>query len=98
MLPNDTKALSKHIVSFGAAKRKWNTSSCAGCYFYTHFQKGMVHMKIEKLKSGSYRIRKMYKGVTYTVVTDYKPTQREAIKLLDEEMDKAIIAPFVMSF
>ena len=46
-------------------------------------------MKIEKLKSGSYRIRKMYKGVTYSVVTDYKPTQREAIKLLDQEMDKA---------
>ena len=45
-------------------------------------------MKIEKLKSGSYRIRKMYKGVTYSVVTDYKPTQREAIKLLDQEMDK----------
>lgn len=45
-------------------------------------------MKIEKLRSGSYRIRKMYKGVTYTVVTDYKPTQREAIKLLDQEMDK----------
>lgn len=46
-------------------------------------------MKIEKLKSGSYRIRKMYKGVSYSVVTDYKPTQREAIKLLDQEMDKA---------
>lgn len=46
-------------------------------------------MKIEKLKSGSYRIRKMYKGVAYSVVTDYKPTQREAIKLLDQEMDKA---------
>lgn len=45
-------------------------------------------MKIEKLKSGSYRIRKMYKGVTYSVVTDYKPTQREAIKLMDQEMDK----------
>ena len=45
-------------------------------------------MKIEKLKSGSYRIRKMYKGVTYTVVTDYKPTQKEALRLLSEEMDK----------
>lgn len=98
MLPNDTKALSKHIVSFGADKRKWNTSSCAGCYFYTYFQKGMVHMKIEKLKSGSYRIRKMYKGVTYTVVTDYKPTQREAIKLLDAEMDKAKVSKVHMTF
>lgn len=45
-------------------------------------------MKIEKLPSGSYRIRKMYKGTTYTVVTDYKPTQKEAIQLLSAEMDK----------
>lgn len=43
-------------------------------------------MKIEKLKSGSYRIRKMYKGVTYTVITDYKPTQKEAMLLMAEEM------------
>lgn len=45
-------------------------------------------MKIEKLPSGSYRIRKMYKGQTYTVITDYKPTQKEAIKLLADELDK----------
>ena len=45
-------------------------------------------MKIEKLPSGSYRIRKMYKGITYTVVTDYKPTQKEALQLLAAEMDK----------
>lgn len=45
-------------------------------------------MKIEKLPSGSYRIRKMYKGITYTVVTDYKPTQKEALQLLTAEMDK----------
>lgn len=45
-------------------------------------------MKIEKLPSGSYRIRKMYKGSTYTVVTDYKPTQKEALQLLAAEMDK----------
>jgi len=45
-------------------------------------------MKIEKLPSGSYRIRKMYKGITYTIVTDYKPTQKEAIQLLSAEMDK----------
>ena len=55
-------------------------------------------MKIEKLKSGSYRIRKMYKGVTYSVVTDYKPTQREAIKLLDQEMDKVQNKKIRMSF
>lgn len=45
-------------------------------------------MKIEKLPSGSYRIRKMYKGKTYTVITDYKPTQKEAIKLLADKLDK----------
>ena len=45
-------------------------------------------MKIEKLPSGSYRIRKMYKGNTYTVVTDYKPTQKEALQLLSAEFDK----------
>lgn len=55
-------------------------------------------MKIEKLKSGSYRIRKMYKGVMYSVVTDYKPTQREAIKLLDAEMDKAKVSKVHMTF
>ena len=32
-------------------------------------------MKIEKLPSGSYRIRKMYKGQMYAVVFDEKPTQ-----------------------
>lgn len=55
-------------------------------------------MKIEKLKSGSYRIRKMYKGVTYTVVTDCKPTQKEAIQLLAAEMDKAVVSKTRMTF
>lgn len=45
-------------------------------------------MKIEKLPSGSYRIRKMYKGKTYTVITDYKPTQKEAIQLMADELAK----------
>lgn len=45
-------------------------------------------MKIEKLPSGSYRIRKMYKGQIYTVITDYKPTQKEAIQLMAAELDK----------
>lgn len=58
----------------------------------------MKNMKIEKLKSGSYRIRKMYKGVAYSVVTDYKPTQREAIKLMDQEMDKTQNKKIRMSF
>ncbi len=46
-------------------------------------------MKIEKLPSGSYRIRKMYKGKVYTVVKDYKPTQKEAIELMAEQLEKA---------
>lgn len=43
-------------------------------------------MKIEKLPSGSYRMRKMYKGKTYTIITDYKPTQREAITLMADKL------------
>ena len=45
-------------------------------------------MKIEKLPYGSYRIRKMYKGKTYTVVFDYKPTQEEAMQAMAAELDK----------
>lgn len=45
-------------------------------------------MKIEKLPSGSYRIRKMYKGKTYTVVFDYKPTQKEAMQAMAAELDR----------
>lgn len=45
-------------------------------------------MKIEKLPSGSYRIRKMYKGKTYTILFDHKPTQKEAIQAMALELDK----------
>ena len=45
-------------------------------------------MKIEQLPSGSYRIRKMYKGKTYTVVFDRKPTQKEAIKAMSDALDR----------
>jgi Integrase len=55
-------------------------------------------MKIEKLPSGSYRIRKMYKGKTYTVITDYKPTQKEALQLLAEKMDKAPVKSEHLTF
>lgn len=43
-------------------------------------------MNIEKLPSGSYRIRKTYKGKTYTVVTEKKPTEKEALILMAEKM------------
>ena len=55
-------------------------------------------MKIEKLPSGSYRIRKMYKGQTYTVIFDYKPTQKEAIKAMANELDKIKSAKIQMTF
>ncbi len=45
-------------------------------------------MKIEKLPSGSYRVRKMYKGKTYTVVFEKKPTQKEAVQAMASELDK----------
>lgn len=45
-------------------------------------------MKIEKLPSGSYRVRKMYKGTTYSVVFEEKPTQKEALKAISDEMEK----------
>lgn len=44
-------------------------------------------MKIEKLPSGSYRIRKHYKGKRYTVIVDYKPTQKEALKLISDKLE-----------
>lgn len=43
-------------------------------------------MKIEKLPSGSYRVRKMYKGKMYTVIFDGKPTQKEVMLKLSEKM------------
>ena len=45
-------------------------------------------MRIEKLPSGSYRMRKMYKGKMYTVVTDYKPTRKEAIQLMADQLNQ----------
>ena len=45
-------------------------------------------MKIEKLPSGSYRVRKMYKGQSYSVTFDYKPTQKEVMQAISAELDK----------
>lgn len=44
-------------------------------------------MKIEKRESGSYRIRKMYKGQMYTVAFDHKPTQKEAMMAMAKELE-----------
>lgn len=55
-------------------------------------------MKIEKLPSGSYRVRKMYKGKTYTVVFDYKPTQKEILQALSDKMDQEKEIKYRMTF
>ncbi len=46
-------------------------------------------MKIEKRSSGSYRVRKMYKGKTYTLTFDGKPTQKEVVLKMAEKLEKA---------
>ena len=45
-------------------------------------------MKIEKRDSGNYRIRKMYKGKMYTVSFDHRPTQKEAMLAMADELQK----------
>ena len=45
-------------------------------------------MKIEKLPSGSYRVRKMYKGKMYTVIFEGKPTQKEAMLKMAEKLEQ----------
>lgn len=46
-------------------------------------------MKIEKLPSGFYRIRKMYRGKMQTVIFGTTPTQKEALKAMSAELEKA---------
>lgn len=55
-------------------------------------------MKIEKLPSGSYRIRKTYKGQAHTVVFDHKPTQKEIMTAMAKELEKTQSAKTHMSF
>lgn len=45
-------------------------------------------MKLEQLPSGSYRAKKVYKGKTYRVTFDHKPTDREALIALAEVMQE----------
>ena len=49
-------------------------------------------MKMEKLPSGSYRIRK-----TYTVIVDHKPTQKETIELMADAMQGVNVAAHSMT-
>ncbi len=73
-----TKKILYHLQGQIASELTRKSRKFATCIFYTHFKENDI-MKIEKLPSGSYRIRKMYKGKSYQIVTDYKPTQKEAI-------------------
>lgn len=43
-------------------------------------------MKIEKVSSNTYRVRKTYKGRKYTAYFDHKPTQKEALMILSDKM------------
>jgi integrase len=45
-------------------------------------------MKLEKLPSGSYRVKKVYKGKIYRVTFDHKPTEREITIALAEKMEE----------
>jgi len=44
-------------------------------------------MNIEKLPSGSYRITQMYKGKRYRKTLSYKPTPKEAVKIMADLFD-----------
>lgn len=46
-------------------------------------------MKIEKLPSGSYRVRKMYKGKSHSITFEHKPTQKEVLEALSKELGKS---------
>ena len=43
-------------------------------------------MTIEKLPSGSYRVKQMHKGKTYRITFDHKPSQKEIALALAERM------------
>lgn len=43
-------------------------------------------MKLEQLPSGSYRVKKVVKGVTYRVTFDHKPSQKEITLALAEKI------------
>lgn len=49
-------------------------------------------MTIEKLKSGSYRIKQMVNGVTYRATVDHKPSDKEAHLLIADAMARKGVA------
>lgn len=44
-------------------------------------------MKLEQLPSGSYRVKKIVKGITYRVTFDHKPTQSEILSELSKRIE-----------
>lgn len=48
-------------------------------------------MKIERLPSGSYRLRQQRNGQKYTVVVDHKPTKAEAYRLIDDAQRQKLL-------
>lgn len=55
-------------------------------------------MKIEKANKNSYRIRKSYKGKVYSITVPYKPTQKEALELMAERLNKVNVNAKHMTF
>ena len=45
-------------------------------------------VSVRKLPSGHYQIRKMQDGETYTKTVDYKPTQLEALAIIQSEIER----------
>ena len=48
-------------------------------------------MEIERLPSGSYRIRQRYNGQRYSVTVDHKPSNKEALELMAEVMKDIVV-------
>lgn len=49
-------------------------------------------MTIDKLPSGSYRIRQTENGKTYAITVKEKPTKAEAMKLITAKMNKTVVS------
>lgn len=48
-------------------------------------------MKIEQISKGSYRVRKQYKGKTYTLYFDHKPTDREVTLRMSDLYNESVL-------
>lgn len=55
-------------------------------------------MKVELLPSGSYRVRKTYKGQTYNLTFPYKPSQKEAMQKILELIENGVNDRYTMKY